>query len=78
MERLSKEERVGILAAFTSRYETDDDPNIDVVSMRYNVWEGDYIEVRAKDIFAAHQFPHIFNGCAVFLEEAPKVYFPVG
>lgn len=77
MEKLTKEQRADVLAAFEKKYGCDGDPNIDLVCMRYTVYDGDFIEVKAKDIFAADQFPHIFNGCNVFVEEAPKLYAPV-
>lgn len=77
MLRLTKDERADIIVAFEKKYKTDDDPNIDVVCMRYPVYDGDYIEVKAHEVGKCN-FPHIVNGCNVFVEKTPHTYFPVG
>jgi hypothetical protein len=73
VERLSKEERADLVAAFEAKH--GDDPNFNQCCVRYNVYDGSYLEVKVKNIWAemVSELPHIFNGCNVFVEEAPAV-----
>lgn len=75
MERLSKNERTQVRQAFENKY--GDDPNLNEVCMRFNVWDGDWIQVKVKDIWGSSKLPEIFNGHNVFVEEAPPVTVPL-
>jgi hypothetical protein len=71
VEKLDKEGKQAVKEAFETKY--GEDPNLNEVVMRYNVYEGDWIQVKVKDIWAADDYPNIFNGHGVFVEEAPPV-----
>lgn len=74
MQRLDREAKRQVQQAFEERYK--DDPNLNEVCMRYNVWDGDWIQVKVRDIWAS-DFPEIFNGHNVFVEEAPPIRRPL-
>ena len=73
-EKLTKEEKRAVKEAFEAKYK--DDPNLNEVCMRYNIYEGDWIQVKVKDIFAAEHYPNLFDGHGVFVEEEPAVTLP--
>lgn len=73
-DRMDRRERQRIVEAFEAKYK--DDPNLNEVCMRYTVYDGDWLQVKVKDIWAA-DYPHIFNECNVFVEEAPAVRVPL-
>lgn len=75
MDRLTKEERRAVVDAFIVKY--GEDPNFNEVAMRYNLWDGDWIQVKVKDIWATQDYPDLFNGLNVFVEEAPPVTTPL-
>lgn len=68
VERLTRERRGDILAAFEKKYDTENDPNVELVCMRYTVYDGDYIEVKARSIMEC-DYPQLFNDCNVFVEK---------
>lgn len=77
MERLTKERRREIVDAFVAKH--GDDPNFNEAVMRYSLWDGDYLEIKVKDIWApmVAELPQIFNGRNVFVAEAPPVRIPL-
>lgn len=75
MERLDQDQCRAVKEAFEAKHEGD--LNINEVCMRYNVCDGDWLQVKVKDIWAAKHIPEMFNGHNVFVEEAPAVRVPL-
>lgn len=75
VDRLDKEGKNRVREAFDKKY--GEDPNFNEATMRYNIWDGDWIQVKVKDIWAAKDYPDLFNGLNVFVEEAPPVTTPL-
>lgn len=77
MERISRDESKRIVQSFEDKYGAHF--NFNQVCMRFNAYDGSYLEVKVKDIFAemVGALPQIFEGCNVFVEEAPAVRIPL-
>lgn len=74
MDRLDQDARREVQRLFEAQH--GDDPNVNEVVMHYNIWDGDWIQVKVKDIWAT-EFPQIFDGHNVFVEEAPAIRMPL-
>lgn len=74
MDRLDREGKAQVKAEFEAKY--GEDPNLNEICMRYNIWDGDWLQVKVKDQWAS-EFPEIFNGYNLFVEEAPPVRSPL-
>lgn len=73
-DRLDRDGTRQVREAFEKKY--GEDPNFNEVTMRYNIWDGDWIQVKVKDVWAS-DYPEIFDGLNVFVEEAPPVTPPL-
>lgn len=64
--RLTREESKRIRVAFFYQYNKQ--PGFNSVCIRYNIWDGDYIEVKVQDLKVV-SFPEMYEGLNVFVEQ---------